>query len=246
MPRRHQTIALVPVSDARRAITRARFLAALEAVEVSRLHAPSSVWSLVDGVLPYFSNSPLHTLKPSAWNPEKARTLADRDRKLARVIDGWMLQKNLRVDWVRDAALFTLAVFHHRPSSPLAWRIPPIAGGEDGKSAPFTFTASGWQADFESRGDATGRLRKQFRDALRDYVDTVAAQRGAPGWHGVKKKENEKRGLQWVAVNQVYRWSTSKIAREWLVGKKDRAGGTGRAHVARTIQYWRQILVLSP
>lgn len=143
MPHRRHTILPTRVSKARREITRAGFFAALEEVEVSRLKTLSSVSSLVDAVLPVFSNSPLHALKPSDWNLEKARTIADRDRALALSLRDWLSEKQLRVDWVRDAALFTLAVCHHRPSSPLAWRIPPIPGANVEKPPPFTFAATG-------------------------------------------------------------------------------------------------------
>ncbi len=245
MAHRRQTNLPVRVSEARRAITRRGFFAALEEVEIW-FKRPSSVSSLIDAVLPVFGNSPLHTLKPSDWNLERARTLADHDRVFARTLDDWLSEKNLRVDWVRDVALFTLAVSHHRPSAPLGWRIPPIPGANIRKPPPFTFAAPGWQPDWESRGAATERIRTDFGDALSDYVDTVAAERVAPGWHGVKNRAKEERELQWVAVKQVYGWSTREIARQWNVGKADRAGGTGRAHVARTIQYWQQIIVLSP
>lgn len=227
------------VSEIRKAITRARFLESLERVEEARLGGASSLSSLVESVLPSFGESRLVDLVVWQWDSSRAEAIAKRS-DLNRFLNRWLAEHNLRVRWMRDIALFTLAAIHRRPGSDY-WRIPPVLGASRAR-LPLKLDLDGWDAEFETRGAASRRLRIAFDDTLRQHLDNVIASLG-----GVAPRittRHETRDLQWVAIHHVHTWSISKIAREWDIGNPDRSGGTGRRHVARRIEHWRTVLGL--
>jgi hypothetical protein len=121
------------------------------------------------------------------------------------------------------------------------WATPPEAGPPLEYPASLTVKLEAWHPEFESKKSAAGRLGKELQEALAAHlkeVEQISEARPTP----MVATKNEKRDLEWVALNQVHGWSPQKIADSYHVGRPGREGHTGRPHVARTLKHWKEIL----
>ena len=224
----------------RQTITRGRFLDALERAEAARIpQEPTTFSSLIADVYPAFRLIGM----PKPWAGDFGiEALVERysNSPAWLLLEVWLQQRHLATEWMTSFAIFTLASHDNRPSR-MSWAIPPVDVPPLEYPAYLTVKLEAWHPEFESKKSAAGRLGKELKKALAAHlkeVEQIFESRPAPA----VATKNERRDLEWVALNQVHGWSPQKIADSYRVGRRSREGHTGRPYVSRTLEHWKEIL----
>ncbi|MBA2688874.1 MAG: hypothetical protein H0W69_01250 [Gemmatimonadaceae bacterium] len=238
IPGTESALSIADASSLRSLIISARFLEALTRVEENRLRAIPTLKQLFDHLEEDFKQSSFTSLTP--WDMTGfEKNVARGSRGFRLRIKDWLDEHSIRTRWTEQIAIYTLVVHAHRPAS-FSWSVPPVLLTTTSYE-PFRFEADGFQPHFETPGAARARIRVSFAAALLSHIDDMSSKQTS---RAPLNSRNEKRALEWLALHQVHRWSSSKIAKAWGLGNPTRSGGTGRANVDRSLEHWRSLLEL--